>query len=215
MNEGGMDDRPESDAAPGDERRKPKRRERQRNRPPPVATAAYLRAWALSYLDRYSASAGHLRRLMLLKLGRSARVHGAEQTADKAAVEALIAKLTTEGLLDDAAFAASRARSLHRRGIAAQGIRARLAERGIAQPAIERALEGLQDEAGDPELAAALRYARRRRLGPFRPGPERSERRERDLAALGRRGFGFEIARRVIDTEDVEALEREATATPT
>ncbi|MGF1612274.1 MAG: RecX family transcriptional regulator [Kiloniellales bacterium] len=210
-----MSDRPESDAktggkAGGRSRGRPKRR-----RPPPVATAAYLRSWALRYLDRYSASAGHLRRLMLLKLSRSARIHGAEQTADKGAVEALIAELAAQGLLDDEAYAASRARALPRRGVAAQGIRARLAERGVAQPAIERALAALRDEAGDPELAAALRYARRRGLGPFRSEEMRAERRERDLAALDRRGFAYEVARRVIDAEDLEALQDEANAAAT
>ena len=48
----------------------------------------------------------------------------------------------------------------------------------------------------------------RRRLGPFRAAPERQERRERDLAALARAGFGYDVARRVIGAEtpgDVEA----------
>ncbi|HEY9537533.1 MAG TPA: hypothetical protein VIS03_08050, partial [Kiloniellaceae bacterium] len=69
----------------------------------------------------------------------------------------------------------------------------------------------LQDSS-DVELRAALRYARRRRLGPFRleSGPDdRAERRERDLAALGRRGFDYETARRIIDSDDPAALEAE------
>ncbi len=34
--------------------------------------------------------------------------------------------------------------------------------------------------------------------------------REKDLAALGRQGFGYDLARRVIDMKDVSDLEREA-----
>ena len=43
-----------------------------RGRKPPLATADYLRDWALRYLERYSASAAHLRRLMAVKVKRSA-----------------------------------------------------------------------------------------------------------------------------------------------
>ena len=34
--------------------------------------------------------------------------------------------------------------------------------------------------------------------------------RDRDLAALGRQGFGYDVARKVVDAEDPEALEGEA-----
>jgi regulatory protein len=49
--------------------------------------------------------------------------------------------------------------------------------------------------------------ARRRRLGPYRPEADREARREKDLAALARAGFGYDIARTVIEASDIEALE--------
>ena len=76
--------------------------------------------------------------------------------------------------------------------------------------AIDRALAGLAEEAAEPELAAALAYARRRRLGPYRGPDTRMDRREKDLAALGRKGFGYDLARRVIETDDLAELEDEA-----
>ncbi len=57
------------------------------------------------------------------------------------------------------------------------------------------------------ELAAAARLVRRRRLGPLRPRASRAEHREWDLAVLGRAGFSFEIARKVILVESDEALD--------
>jgi regulatory protein len=59
---------------------------------------------------------------------------------------------------------------------------------------IDHALES--DERDDD--TAAWRYARRRRLGPYRT-KERAEKRERDVAALCRAGFGFSLAAKVID----------------
>jgi regulatory protein len=71
--------------------------------------------------------------------------------------------------------------------------------------AIAAALSSLA-EAGETDLRAALRFAKRRRLGPFRTPKERATRRERDLAALGRAGFSYEVARAVVDAPTADAL---------
>ena len=56
----------------------------------------------------------------------------------------------------------------------------------------------------------SLAYARKRGLGPYREPATRREARDKDLASLGRRGFGYDLARRVIDADDPEALAAEA-----
>ena len=189
------------------------RRRDGRRREPRKATPAYLEKAALFYLERYAAPAEHLRRLLLSKVARSARFHGTDAEAGAAAVDELIARLTRTGLLDDAAYAMARARSLARRGASARGIRSRLLHKGVAPDLIDQALAGLADAAVEPELAAALAFARRRRLGPYR-AEARAERRERDLAALGRQGFDLALARRVIDARDIRELEEEAGVLP-
>lgn len=183
---------------------------KRRRRGPRVATPQYLRSAALHYLDRYATSAAHLRRLLLAKVERSARAHGTERPEGAAAVERLIADLVRAGLLDDRRYAAERARILFRRGASARAIRADLLAKGVEVALIDRALDGLRDEAAEPELAAALAFARRRRLGPYRPGADRAERRARDMAALGRQGYGYDLARRVVEADDVAELEDEA-----
>ena len=57
-------------------------------------------------------------------------------------------------------------------------------------------------------MDAAWRLARRRRFGPYR-GDNRAERRDRDLAAMGRAGFGYGIAKTIIDADQTleESLE--------
>ncbi len=181
-----------------------------RRRGPRQATAKYLRNAALHYLDRYATSSAHLRRLLLAKVARSARAHGSDPQAGAAAVEALIAEFLGAGVLDDARYAEDRALILFRRGASARAIRGALLAKGVASELIGPALERLGGEAAEPELAAALAYTLRRRLGPYRSPQARAEMREKDLAALGRRGFGYELARRVIETRDVSALEEEA-----
>ncbi len=181
-----------------------------RRRRPAVATPETLERAAHAYLARYAAPAGHLRRILLARVARSARFHGTDPAAGAAAVEALIDRLAGLGLLDDSAYALAMARRLNRRGASLAGIRARLRAKGVGAEDADAALAALAQDAADPDLAAGLAYARRRRLGPFRPEAEREAKRLKDLAALARQGFGLDLARRVIDARDLDELEEEA-----
>ena len=116
------------------------------------------------------------------------------------------------GLLDDGRFAEGRARSLLARGRPTVAIRAALRDHGVDAADAARAVAALREEAPQPDLAAALALARRRRLGPYRPADARASRRDKDLAVMARAGFSREIACRVIDAADPEALTRSLAA---
>jgi regulatory protein len=196
------------DTADADGRRGGKRRG------PKKATPEYLEKAALSYLERYASSRANLRRVLLGKVERSARWHGTDREAGARQVEALLDRLARAGYLDDDAYARGRAVTLHRAGHAQAAIRMKLLHKGIDRDTAERALQALEDEAEAPELAAALRYARKRRLGPYRPAGSRAANVERDMAALARKGFSPDLAKRVVQTDDLETLEAEAAAQP-
>ncbi|GAB5470763.1 MAG: hypothetical protein Kilf2KO_37930 [Rhodospirillales bacterium] len=164
-----------------------------------AVTAASLRNQALAYLARYAASRAGVERFLLRRLAR-AEAQGRE-TVGATAIAPLLASLERLGLIDDRAFAITKANSLTRRGLSQRGVEAKLRVSGLDQEHIDAALASLE-EAGVSELSRAWTYARRRRLGPYRPEAARAERRLRDLASLTRRGFTLEIARRVIDAAD-------------
>lgn len=172
---------------------------RERRRAPPRITPVYLERAALHYLERYATSAANFRVVMWRKVARSCTHHGTDPNEAMALVDALIGRYAACGLLDDRAYAAARALALFRRGCSARAIRSRLAAKGVPAGDIAAALEGLAGEAAEPEYAAGLAYARRRRLGPFRREAGSQARRQKDLAAMGRAGFGYDVARRVID----------------
>ncbi len=188
---------PDSGQKQGDRRRKG----------PKKATARYLENAALYHLDRYATSRAHLARLLMMRVERSARAHGTDREEGAKHIDAILDKLTRNGLLDDRNYAETRARSLHRRGTSARGIRADLAAKGVAANHIDAAFSGLRDDTADPEVAAAIVYARKRRLGPYRNEEQRAEKRDRDMAALGRKGFSYELVRRIIDAENLEVVE--------
>lgn len=185
-----------------------------RRRGPRKATPEYLERAALHYLERYASSRANLRRVLLGKVERSARTHGTDRQEGARSVEVLLDRLARAGYLDDAEYARGRARTLHRAGHSAAAIRMKLRQKGVDDDTVGAALETLQDEAEAPELAAALRYARKRRLGPYRPDASREANAERDMAALARKGFSPDLCRRVIGADDLDALEQEAGARP-
>ena len=166
---------------------------------------ALIERWALAYLGRFASSAENLRRVLLRRVRR--RLPEDREAAAEAArvVDDLVARYRETGLVDDAAYAAGRARARLRRGQSLRTIRAGLAAKGVAGELAAAAIDALKEE-GDPDLAAAITFARRRRLGPF----GRSERgRDKDLAAFARAGFTRAVAEAVLacaNTEEIEAL---------
>jgi regulatory protein len=171
---------------------------RQRKLPKP-ATPERLERAALAYLERFASSAESLRRVLMRRIDRSARFHGTDRAQGAAWVEALIERYRRSGLIDDRAYAEAAARSLRRRGGSARMVRMKLAAKGVDAGTVGAALDAAAEGDPDSELSAARAYARRRRLGPFGPAAGRKERRMRDLAALARAGFSYDMARKVVD----------------
>jgi regulatory protein len=172
---------------------------------------ALIERWALAYLGRFSSSAENLRRVLLRRVRR--RLAEDREAASRAAplIDALVARYRASGLVDDAAYAAGRARARLRRGQSLRMIRAGLAAKGVGADDAEAALAALAAEAGDPDLAAACAFARRRRIGPFRRGDNAGER-DKELAAFARAGFSRVVAEAVLacaDPDEAEALARE------
>lgn len=183
-------------------------------RQPRQASARLLENVAVHYLARYAASAGSLRRVLLRRVERSVRAHGTDRGEGVAMVEALVARFVATGLVDDRAYAAARAASLHRRGASKRAIAANLRDKAVAPDLIAASLETLEaNDSGEPtadesiDWAAAVSLARRRRLGPFRPEAERAAHRDKDLAAFARAGFSYAIATRLLATTSPEELE--------
>ena len=139
---------------------------------------------------------------MLLRRGlRDARSLDLDPAAVVRDVDAVLRKLTAAGLIDDGNFAATRARRLAQAGRSPRRIAMALAQKGLDEAVIAMAMQEVREELPDPERAAAIAYARRRKLGPWAPAEARATRREKDLAIMGRAGFGFGTARAVIDAE--------------
>jgi regulatory protein len=157
---------------------------------------AALAAAAERYLARYAASTGALRRVLVRKVQLSARHYGDDPAPLMPVIDQLVARHVAGGHVDDRLYADSQIGKLRRRGGSGRVIAQRLAAKGVPEDVIEERAAALAD--ANDDFDSALRLARRRRLGPFRM-TDRAEYRLKDLAILGRAGFGYEIAVRVVD----------------
>ncbi|MGH1571482.1 regulatory protein RecX [Methylobacterium sp. P31] len=169
----------------------------------------WLERAALHYLERYSASTEMLRRTLARRVEKRARLRGEDPAAFAEMIAATVARAVSAGLVDDTRFADTRLATLRRRGTSSRGASAKLVAKGVPREVVEAAMQAERDalpdgEAETIELQAARAYAKRRRLGPYRRPDQRAGHRDRDLAALARAGFSYDLARRVVDAEPDE-----------
>jgi len=181
---------------------------KRKKRGPAKVNAKKLENAALHYLQRFSTSSENLRRVLMRRVYRSAHHHDTDVDEGAEWVDAVVAKMQRQGFVNDRLFAEGRVRSLLARGTPLRGIRMQLREKGVAPEIVDEVLALVRDDDGDVDFAAAVALARRRRLGPFSTRADRHERREKDMAALARAGFGYDIALKVIDAETPDELER-------
>lgn len=165
------------------------RRPIKERRPPPTLSPARLEELALSYVARFATSAAKVEQYLARKL----RERGWDGEGE-APVDGLVERCARLGYVDDAAFATARAESLSRRGYGARRVDTALKVAGVDEADGAAARAHAESEAWN----AALRFAERRRIGPYADAwPERPER-EKKLAAMLRAGHPLGVARKLV-----------------
>ena len=167
---------------------------------------ALLEKWALGHLDRYASSAENLRHVLQRRVRRRVGSDGEAVGAAGALIDALVARYRAAGLLDDAAYAAGRAKRGLAHGRSLRRIAAGLAAKGVGAEDAAAAVAALREGAADPDLAAASAFARRRHLGPFRRDRHGPADRRRELAAFALAGFERRVAEALLACADEAAV---------
>jgi len=157
-----------------------------RNRPPLDAEA--LEQAALRYAGRYATT----RAKLCAYLVRKVRERGWDG-AGEPGYDALVERMAALGYVDDRAFAAARAASLGRRGYGERRVGQALRAAGIEEDDAAEARQTARDDAWN----AALRFAERRKIGPFALAEADRAGRDKALAAMLRAGHPLALARKL------------------
>jgi len=165
---------------------KPERHQKPR---PPLDREALERI-ALHYVGRYATTRARLKSYLTRKV-KERGFEGAPPDLDS-----LAERLAGLGYVDDAAFAAARAASLQRRGYGERRIGEALRFAGIE----DEEAQAVKEVARGGAWGAALRFAQRKRIGPYATEAADPAGRQKAFAAMMRAGHPFEIARRIVHT---------------
>jgi len=172
------------------------------------ATAEYVERAGQYYLARYASSVANFRAVLQRKIARRGLAPGVPESEAEGWIEALIKRFVAVGLLDDRAYGRARLESLTRQGRSRRVVRGDLLRKGLDADLVDDLMAAQAEDGADPEVDAVIAFARRRRLGPFarQQAADPSREKQRALAAFARAGFGYGLARRVLDAEDEDAL---------
>lgn len=156
-------------------------------RPPPLDSRR-LAELALRYVGRYATTRAKLRAYLARKLRERGWSESTEPDLDRIA-----ARFCELGYIDDAAYALAKSRSLTGRGYGKQRLEEKLRIAGIEEA--DRAEARGHADAG--AVDSALRFAERRRIGPYAGDAADPKRREKAIAAMVRAGHPFGLARAI------------------
>lgn len=188
-----------------------KRKKRDKPKPPKKITERYLLNSGTYYLQRFTSSSAHFKSVMMRKVKRSCAHHTDQDiNACETMVDDLVTKLTEYGHLDDQSYCKGMVTSLRRSGKSKRVIQMKLRTKGVCADLINATL-GQYDEENTPEECsadqhAALKLAKKRKIGPFRKikenMPENTEKKE--LGILARAGFSYDVCRYILDLNTSE-----------
>jgi regulatory protein len=158
-----------------------------RRAPTPLNPAA-LQELALRYAGKYATTRARLGAY----LARKVRERGWD-SPELPDLEALAGRFADLGYVDDASYALGKSRALSARGYGKQRLTDRLRLAGVGEADSVAANAHADAEAVD----AAVRFARRRRIGPFAAAVADRAGREKWIAAMVRAGHGYPLARAI------------------
>ena len=157
---------------------------------PQPLTAAKMRDLALTYAARFATTEAKLASYLRRKL----RERGwADDTSPEP--EMLAAEFTSLGYVNDQLFAEGKAAALGRKGMGKLRVKSTLRAAGIAEAIAQPLCEPNASE----DFERALKFAERKRIGPYCLSPPDDRARNRWVGAFLRAGHPPQIAYRIIN----------------
>jgi regulatory protein len=159
---------------------------------------------ALRYVERFATTRAKLRTY----LDRKVRERGWDGPASPD-TQAIAEQFAERGYVDDAGYALAKTRSLAGRGYGKRRLSVALRAAGVEESDSDAARAHAEEEA----VAAAVRFAQRRRLGPFaRREPASPAERDKAIGAMLRAGHDFALARTIVAMTPDEGADPEMLA---
>ena len=152
----------------------------------------------LFYLSRYESSTEKVRAMLKRRL-KHMEMRGEEVPPEAARwIESVLKKVQDYAYVDDTRYAKNQVRNLVNQGRSERFICAKMAGAGIKPETVKEILNAMEST----EEERARCFVRKKKLGPWRSETVRDQYREKDMAALARAGFSYEVAQDVLRSDD-------------
>ena len=185
----------------------PKVQNQRRRSVPRKITASSIERAAQYHIARFATSSENLRQVLKRRILRASKYHNTDITASLELVDKLIRHYLERGILDDKCYALTQALKMNRRGKSIKYIRSWLYKKYISKKIINNVLKELFSNNNNPDLIAALSFARKRQFGPYRKKNDGISEIDKEYAAFARSGFSYSLAKQIIEAQNIENLE--------
>ena len=156
-----------------------------------------LHQLALRYVERYATSRKKLADYLQRKI-REREWQGPESPA----IEQLVERFAEQGYIDDALYAQNKATALVRRGYGSRRVSQALYQAGISETDGREAFQ-ISDA---NKWAAADKFARKRKIGPYADHRQDANTCRKHLQAFLRAGHDFSVANRYVSAGPGEEI---------
>lgn len=164
---------------------------------PKKITHKRLENIALYYLNRYESSSNNLIKILTRRIDKALKFHEFDREEAVGWAREVATKMQSYGYIDDNRYIENQIRILSNKGMSKKMIAQKLMLKGCIREDIENALS---DDLDDYELA--MRFAEKKRIGPFSRVEVTPEQKQKDMAKLARQGFSYEIIKKVFENGD-------------
>ncbi len=169
-----------------------------KRKPQKKITPQRLKNIALYYLKRFESSVENLRQVLQKRINAYAKENpDFDKHQAYEWTEQILADFERLHYLDDRRFAEIKIRAYLSAGKPERYIKPKLKQKGISEQIIE---EILQEQEYDV-FQMALKLAKKKKIGPYRQKEARREFYQKDMGALVRAGFDYDVACDVLKYE--------------
>lgn len=157
---------------------------------------------ALYYVSRFETTTVKLQDILEKRL-LTAQIHGEEIPPQaKEWIGKIISRMVHLGYINNTRFAENTFQKMIGSGKSIRSISYKLQQAGLNNDILSDLIKKQEKTSLELDLIAAIKFVKKRKLGIYRPESTRAQYAEKDLAALGRAGFSYEIALKALKEED-------------
>jgi len=174
-------------------------------------TLSYLQGAAYRYLERYATTEANLIFILNRKVDRILFDNecGDEKKEEAVSwINEIVEKCVKNNLVNDRLYAEGKMNSLLIAGNSIAVIKNKLRVKGVPLDIISELVEAIEIDNPSINLISCIKYARKRRFGPFRVREVQDKTVNKEQASMARAGFSYDESMKVLNAgrEELEDI---------